>query len=103
MGPFLLYRQTDQEDPLVKYGSRECVPVSKEALPYVGPMEWRRETRKPGFWITQDGLIKCVSEGRLWSRTGETDCQMPGPFDLRPGQTDLAHRQLRYVPPACSS
>ncbi|KAG8879654.1 hypothetical protein FRB98_005581 [Tulasnella sp. 332] len=57
-GPYLTYRQASNEDPYDLYGSSDCVPMSKEAKAFTGPLEYRRETKKAGSWIIEGGLIK---------------------------------------------
>ncbi|KAG8981849.1 hypothetical protein FRB93_008313 [Tulasnella sp. JGI-2019a] len=57
-GPFLIYREADEEDPLLKYGSNRMIPIPEEARPYAGQLEERRKCRHHDRWVTENGLVK---------------------------------------------
>ncbi|KAG9026905.1 hypothetical protein FRB95_008330 [Tulasnella sp. JGI-2019a] len=57
-GAFLIYREADEEDPLLKYGSNRVIPIPREARPYAGQLEERRKCRYHDRWVTENGLIK---------------------------------------------
>ncbi|KAG8981851.1 hypothetical protein FRB94_000356 [Tulasnella sp. JGI-2019a] len=64
-GAFLIYREADEEDPLLKYGSNRVIPIPREARPYAGQLEERRKCRYHDRWVTENGLIKKVNRKGL--------------------------------------
>ncbi|KAG9006852.1 hypothetical protein FRB94_000357 [Tulasnella sp. JGI-2019a] len=57
-GPFLIYREADEVDPSLKYGSNEVIPIPREARPHTGQLEERRKCRYHNRWVTENGLVK---------------------------------------------
>ncbi|KAG9001924.1 hypothetical protein FRB93_011896 [Tulasnella sp. JGI-2019a] len=57
-GSYNIYREAITEDPRDKYGSRQCIPMSREAMQYTGNLGERTPCRSSGSWIAENGLIK---------------------------------------------
>ncbi|KAG8846349.1 hypothetical protein FRB96_002019 [Tulasnella sp. 330] len=62
VGPFLFYREAEEDDPLLKYGSDKMIPIPREARPYAGQLAERRKcrfrARVRDKWVAEKGLVK---------------------------------------------